>query len=145
MNDGLTLRVACPGDVDAIYRLICALEATELPRERFDAIFARQMADDGYRCIVAEREGGVIGLLNLRIEPQLHHSAPVAEILELVVDPKSRGLGVGKALMARAGEAAREAGCALIEVACNVAREDAHRFYRREGMEADHLRFMRRL
>ena len=38
-----------------------------------------------------------------------------------------------------------EAGCALIKVACNVAREDAHRFYRREGMEADHLRFMRRL
>ena len=145
MNDGLTLRMACADDGSAIYRLICALEETALPRERFDAILGRQLAGADHRCIVAERDGCVVGLLNLRIEPQLHHCAPVAEILELVVDPKSRGLGVGKALMARAGEAAREAGCVLIEVACNVAREDAHRFYRREGMEADHLRFMRRL
>lgn len=145
MNEELTLRAARAGDREAIHRLLCALEEAPLPRDRFDAIFDAQLGREGYRCFVAERDGRVVGMLNLRIEPQLHHCAPVAEILELVVDAEFRGQAIGAGLLERAMVAAGEAGCVLLEVACNIHREAAHRFYIREGMAPDHLRFMREL
>jgi PhnO protein len=58
---------------------------------------------------------------------------PRAEIGGLVVTADSRSLGIGARLVARAEEWAREHDLPGMLVRSQVMREDAHRFYLREG------------
>jgi len=58
-----------------------------------------------------------------------------AEINGVVVDEQKRSLGIGRRLLERAEEWAKEKGCATIGLRCNVIRDRAHRFYVRFGYE----------
>ena len=134
------IRKAQPEDCEAIWRLVCTLEETELDHDAFAAVFADQQADGRHVTLMwsEEADAPVQALMNMRIEVQLHHAAKVAEIQELVVDPSLRGRGVGKELFAAACDAARKADCARIELVTNQRRHGAHRFYEREGMHQTH-------
>lgn len=82
--------------------------------------------------LVADDSGSIAGWIHVEASHALIH-APCAEIVSLVVDDGRRGRGVG-ALLVRAAEAwARSRGLNRIRVRCRVEREDAHRFYEREG------------
>ena len=93
------VRAAGPEDCRKIYELICELEAEVLPYDRFSEIYRTQLADERYECLVWEGETGVLGVLNLRFEAQLHHGGWVAEILEFAVSGMCRGQGIGSALL----------------------------------------------
>lgn len=70
----------------------------------------------------------------IHVSAVLHlQSEPRAEIGGLVVTQGSRGQRVGAQLVASAEEWARENGMATILVRSQIKREDAHRFYEREG------------
>jgi GNAT superfamily N-acetyltransferase len=56
-----------------------------------------------------------------------------AEIGGLVVSAAYRSLGIGAKLVARAEQWARDRGLAGMVVRSQIKREDAHRFYLREG------------
>lgn len=58
-----------------------------------------------------------------------------AEISGLVVDERLRSLGIGRRLVERAEEWAREQGCKTVGVRSNVIRIRAHAFYERLGYE----------
>lgn len=141
----MLLRKSTPADEAAIYRLICGLENKELPQAAFSAIYQSQVSSPQYYHLVCEQAGEVIGILTLRFEGQLHHAERIAEVLEFAVDPACRSQGIGKAMFARACALAQENGCAQIELATNQLRTDAHRFYRREGMNNFHYKFSMRL
>lgn len=141
----MLLRKSTPGDLPAIYRLICALEDSTLPLQAFSSIYQTQLASPAYYHLVCEQDGAVAGVLTLRFEAQLHHAARIAEILEFVVDPACRGCGIGRAMLACARRLAQENGCVQIELDTNQARTEAHRFYRREGMNNTHFKFCRPL
>lgn len=134
-------------DVQRVWELICILEDTALPFEEFERIYCEQLESDRYRCLLAREAAGapVTGLINLRLEWQLHHAARVANIMELVVDPAGRNAGVGHALFQAGCTAAREAGCAQVELETSCWREGAHRFYEREGMTFDHRSYTMKL
>lgn len=138
------VRKATAADEAAVYQLMCELEGEELPRRRFGEIYASQQKDPRYIPLVWENASGILGFINLRLEGQLHHSGLVAEILELVVDPACRGQGIGKALVEEGEKVAREQGCLLLEVASGRSREDAHRFYQREGFSPTHLKLTKK-
>lgn len=135
------VRQAGPQDCEQVYRLMCILEEQTLCFERFSAIYRTQLDSERYLCLVEERDGNVIGTLNLRFEAQLHRCARNAEILEFVISPAVRGQGIGKEMFAYACRAARAAGCSQIELSSNGRRTDAHRFYAREGMRKSHVGF----
>ena len=64
---------------------------------------------------------------------------------DLVTDAGHRGRGVGAALLRELESRAREAGCRVLDLDSGADREDAHRFYFREGMVIRGLHFIRRL
>jgi GNAT superfamily N-acetyltransferase len=66
-----------------------------------------------------------------------HHiqSGAYVEIGGIVVASEARGAGIGARLVAAAEEFARSQGISKVLVRSQVAREDAHRFYLREGYE----------
>lgn len=139
------VRNAVLQDEEQVYRLICLLEQTRLPRQPFLEIFRRQLESPAYCCLVWEEQGRVEGVLNLRWEEQLHHGGKVGEILEFVLEEDCRGQGIGKIMFARACELARRNGCLQIELDSNQRRTGAHRFYLREGMENTHYKFCKPL
>ena len=134
-------RKAVLQDCEAVYNLICDMESTELPYERFREIFCSQLEDGSYFCLVREEEDRVIAALNLRFEEQLHHAERIAEIMEFAVLEEFRNKGVGKDMLKQARLIAKNQGCTQIEVACNQLRKDTHRFYLREGMHNFHFKF----
>ena len=128
-------------DVKRVYELICDMEQSTLPYGEFERIFLAQLEDGDYCCLVYRRDGECVGVLNLRFEEQLHHAGKIAEIMELAVDGRYRNRGLGRELLERAIELAKELGCMQIELACNRLRRDAHRFYLRAGMQRYHYKF----
>ena len=84
---------------------------------------------------VAMEEGEVLGFISIHFIPQLGLAGSFARISYLCVDDTARGRGVGGRLEAYCEQRARERGCDCIELHCHSRREQAHRFYRRQGYE----------
>lgn len=146
----LKYRKAQLDDCGAVYNLMCQLEQTELPFDKFSEIYIEQTANENYYCLLCEsldneHAGKVIAALNMRFERQLHHCDRIAEMTEFAVDAEYRSKGIGKEMFARACRIAKDFGCPQIELATNQLRTDAHRFYEREGMHNFHFKFSKSL
>jgi GNAT superfamily N-acetyltransferase len=110
------------------------------PRNRiaFDDI----VADPNHRLIVAERQGEVVGTLQISIIPGLPRFGMKRAMLENVhIRADQRGNGLGSELVKWAIEEARKAGCGMVQLTSNKVRLDAHRFYRKLGFSASHEGF----
>ena len=136
----MVIRPAAACDATAVYELLCQLEDTCFDRAAFDARFAWQLESPAFCGFVLVDEGEIAGFINVRVERQLHHERPVAEICELVVDAGSRGFGRGMQLFEEAVVYARACGCEGIEVTSNDRCARAHRFYEARGMERTHVK-----
>jgi GNAT superfamily N-acetyltransferase len=82
--------------------------------------------------LVAEADGRAAGWIQVSLT-RIFESARQAEIAGLVVEEAMRGRGIGRRLVEEAARWARENRCGALRVRTNVIREDAQRFYRREG------------
>ncbi len=91
-----------------------------------------QLAD--HVVFVAVRGGDVLGWIHAAVVMHLQ-SEPRVEIGGLVVTETARGQRVGAQLVSRTEQWARQRGFAAILVRSQIKREDAHRFYLREGYE----------
>jgi GNAT superfamily N-acetyltransferase len=130
------LRPARLGDASAIAELSTQLGYPSTGEEviRRLAGLAEHGGDEGV--LVAELPSrGVVGWIHVSLLRHLE-SELYAEIVGLVVHEKARGLGVGAALVAAARTWALDRGLSRLDVRTNVVREDAHRFYEREGFRA---------
>jgi GNAT superfamily N-acetyltransferase len=91
------------------------------------------LSDPAHRVFVADLpEAGVAGWIHIFLYQVLQSDLRV-EVAALVVDEACRGRGVGKALMDRAEEWAREHGCGAVSLRSNVIRQGAHDFYQALG------------
>jgi GNAT superfamily N-acetyltransferase len=141
------IRPAQPSDLPALVALLEQLSLDD-PREdpgempEYEAAFARIQADARQTLLVAESDGSVVGTAVIILIPNLSHvGRPYAVVEDVVVDSTRRGKGIGEALMRRAIEIAREAGCYKLVLTSNRRRTDAHRFYERLGFTASHFGF----
>ncbi|MGX5852035.1 GNAT family N-acetyltransferase [Dyadobacter jiangsuensis] len=143
MHAPITIRRASAADREILYHMICSLENTILDRPGFDAAFHRNVANPNISYFLAELDGKPIGIVSCHIQPLLHHAALVSEIQEMYVEPEYRSQQVGKALMERVTAFAKGEGAIQMEVTSRATREQAHRFYQREGFEKSHVKLVR--
>lgn len=139
------IRNAAPGDADQIYHLICQLEGKKMDKNFFEHVYSENLKSPTVFYWVIENSVEVLGFVSMHIQDLLHHERRIAEVQELCVDEKYRKLGFGKILLAQAEEEAKKQNCELIELAANRKREEAHRFYEREGWEKSHFKFTKKL
>lgn len=90
------------------------------------------MCQPDHVIFVACSPEGVVGWIDIAIA-QVLAAEPRAEIAGLVVSSSIRSRGVGRMLVARAEQWAVSRGLKEMLVRSRVSREDAHRFYLREG------------
>ena len=104
--------------------------------------FAEITASPDSRIVVAERDGAIVGCLQLTVVPGLSRQGARRGLIEAVrVASAARGGGIGEALMHHAIALAKAAGCRLVQLTSDKRRTRAHEFYRRLGFEASHEGF----
>ena len=104
--------------------------------------YDRVAADPAQRLVVAERDGRVVGTLQLSVIPGLSRHGATRSIIEGVrVARDDRDHGLGTELITWAVEESRRAGCSLVQLTSDASRADARRFYERLGFEASHVGF----
>jgi DNA-binding MarR family transcriptional regulator/GNAT superfamily N-acetyltransferase len=99
------------------------------------ATFIRNFDPKRERCWIAEREGENAGAVFLMTHPEREG---VARLRLLHVEPKARGLGIGRRLVQECTRFARQTGYHTITLWTNSVLHAARRIYEREGYRLVH-------
>ncbi|PZU98504.1 MAG: GNAT family N-acetyltransferase [Leptolyngbya sp.] len=124
-----------PGAVADSVAIAALLTALDYPvtSEFVTESLQRQLTHSDAALLVAVEQDVVIGFISLHFIPQLALPGDFCRISYFCVAPEARGQGVGAALETAASDLAWARGCDRIEVHCHSRREQAHRFYYRQG------------
>lgn len=142
MSD-VVIRASSPADMPAVADLRWrwsieeyGRQAVQTPEEYRRAMTTFALAHpDTHRCVVAERDGAVLGMAWLAVHarppaPNRPGGRIAAELQSVYVHPQLRGLGVAGRLVTRLLEIADELGAERTVVHSSV---DGERLYRRTG------------
>ncbi|HMC03784.1 MAG TPA: GNAT family N-acetyltransferase [Cellulomonadaceae bacterium] len=143
MTTAPTIRLARPDDREAIWRLLNDLVITFPPeRAAFDPTLDEILARPDMLVLVADAPDlGVVGYLVASCRASLIANGLEVWVAELIADARVRRTGVGRALMARAEDWAREQGAAQV----TLATSRAHDFYRALDYDGFATYFRKRL
>ena len=143
----IKFRQATREDLPEIVRML-ADDFLGMTRERYEnplpesyyRAFEEIEADKNNELIVAEKDGVIVGTLQITFTPSISFQGGKRAGVESVrVDEKFRGQGIGKELMKWAINRAREENCVALQLTTNAERKDAHRFYENLGFKGSHL------
>jgi ribosomal protein S18 acetylase RimI-like enzyme len=142
----VTFRRAERADVEHIVRLL-ASDPLGAKRERYElplppsyfAAFDAVAADPNNELVVACLGGEVVGVLQITFTPGLTYQGGWRATIEGVrIDEKVRSGGLGRSMIERAVQRARERGCHLVQLTTDKSRPEAKRFYESLGFVASH-------
>jgi ribosomal-protein-alanine N-acetyltransferase len=122
----VSVRGACPGDLDAVMGIERACFAAPWPRSVMaDEIGGRSCS----RVEVAEEAQGVTGFMIYWVIP------PEAHLINLAVAPAARGRGIGRAMVQRLMAVAREESVSQVFLEVRASNLVAQRLYIGAGFE----------
>jgi GNAT superfamily N-acetyltransferase len=108
----------------------------------YQAAFEAIARDPNQYLMVAEQAGVVIAMAQLTFIPGLSRKGAWRLNVEAVrVRSDLRSRGIGDWLMQEAENIGRARGCKLSQLTSDRQREDAHRFYERQGYVGSHVGF----
>ena len=140
----LKIRDAESSDSEAVSRLVGQL-GYPTSSDAVARRLARLASSEADRCVVAERDGEVVGLASMHTSLSVEYDYPAAKLSAIVVDQRHRRRGIAQALVSEMEAEARARGCCLIFLTTAERREGAHAFYRRMGFEETGRRFAKQL
>lgn len=150
MSD-ITFRMATEADLPVIMAMLADDEIAEnrenaaVP-DHYREAFAAMDKEVFNKMLLAEREGKIVGSLQLVFVPGVSRNGTKRAIIESVrVKSSARGQNFGTALMKEAIRLAKENGCGLVQLDSDLRRPRAHLFYRRLGFVQSHAGFKKAL
>lgn len=135
-----TIRPAVAGDVPLILEFIRGLAIYEREPDAVTATEADLLRDGFgenpyYQCLIAESDGRPAGFAFYFFNYSTWTGRPGLYLEDLFVNPEFRGLGIGKALLARVAAIAVEKGCPRLQWEVLDWNTPAIEFYRALGVE----------
>lgn len=116
----------------------------QLSRDEYVPRVRELMASDGYRLAALWVDGEVRAVAGFRFMDMLY-CGRLLYLDDLVSDERARSRGYGRSLLEWLKEEGRREGCAELQLISRVTREQAHRFYFREGFGIECFHFRTRL
>lgn len=126
---GARIRVAVPGDVEAVVRLINAafiVERVFIDGDRINPENVRALMNTG-QFLLLEDAAGLPGCVYIEQRGERSYLGLLS------VDPQHQGMGFGRQLVAVAEDYSRHAGCRAMDLRIVSARAALLPFYRRLG------------
>lgn len=122
-------------------------EDPSLPLDpRYEMAFVDIDSDPNQRLIVAERDGAVIGTMQLSFLPGIAFRGAWRGQIEAVrIAASVRGQGLGGQMIEWAVTECRARGCRMVQLTSMRDRLDAHRFYEKRGWTKSHFGFKLKL
>jgi (aminoalkyl)phosphonate N-acetyltransferase len=139
------IRKATISDLANVKKLIEELEEQLFDFDKFKEIFLKNISNSEVHYFVAEVVNEVVGFMSLFESTPLHHCQRLAEIQELIVNEKYRGLSIGKEFIRLAEDLGKENNWLQIELSSNMKRLKAHSFYIRNGFSRGHYKFVKKI
>lgn len=140
--------VSGPGGAVADEALLAEAEPVHRQlRPHLPADYRRRMGEvlaSGAEMAVAVREGRVVGVTVFRV---IEKTFTGRELYcdDLVTDEAMRSTGAGKAMIGYLERVGRERGCDVLALDSGTQRQQAHRFYFREGLVVGSFHFSKTL
>lgn len=129
------MREAESADAPQIMDLIRELAISDGETSPVTESYAEEfLSFPGCGTLLAEEDGEIVGMLSYSVRPNLYHAGDTALIEELVVGGRSRGKGIGSALVHEMIALAQMLDCKEISVSTMPENEGAQRFYRKHGL-----------
>jgi GNAT superfamily N-acetyltransferase len=129
-------------DIAACYPVMQELRPQVLEDEFVARVRSQQRS--GYRLVLVEDGDAIVAVAGFRIGENLAWGRFLC-VDDLVTSGKHRSRDYGAKLLSWLRESAREEGCQQMHLDSGVQREDAHRFYGREGMSKGGFHFVENL
>lgn len=142
MNN-IAIRAATIDDFETIYSFVCSLMEITFDKRMLRQCYQICLACPNNYYLVALNDDKAIGYLSCHGQVLLHHGGMVYEIQELYVLPEYRSEGVGKLLLHSIERHLVGDKYKLLEVASNMRRVDAHRFYETNGFDKNTFKFVK--
>ncbi len=139
----LTIRKAEPRDAEALLELYQHHLTAHPPEEpqdmaRWQEMLARFQDDPRYHLLVGGPDGSAVASATLVIVENLtHNTRPYAIVENVVTHREHRGRGIASALMDRAAQIAKDAGCYKIMLMTGSKLDSTLRFYERCGFNRE--------
>jgi ribosomal protein S18 acetylase RimI-like enzyme len=137
------IRLATSADAPALARMNEAFNGASDTAEQIAVRIAACAAIE--TPIVAELQGQICGFACVRVVPCVLYAEPYAELTELYVEPAFRRRGLGRQLIARAEQLARERGAAELLIMTGTGNTAAQALYRSEGYDTYAVALNRKL
>jgi ribosomal protein S18 acetylase RimI-like enzyme len=156
----ITIRQATQADVRAIGRLGATLvrthhafdakrflEATPYTEHGYASFVRSQLGKRDIIVLVAERDGGVVGYTLAGVEGVDYMSlrGPAGVLHDIVVDPRHRGLGIGRALLAATLAALVALGAPQVVLSTAERNDAAQRLFEQAGFRRTMIEMTREL
>jgi GNAT superfamily N-acetyltransferase len=135
----VNFRDVSEAEIGACYELMRQLRPHLKSQEEFIARWRRQSAD-GYRIVALWGQGGPVALAGYRVTENLVHGK-FLYVDDLISDQTARGRGYGAQLLDKLKMEGRALGCNKLVLDTGLDNYLAHRFYFRQGLLAQALRF----
>lgn len=128
----MKIRKAQASDSESIIDLLGQLDYTNT-RLFLKEKIKKMLSHPDEVLLVAEGKEGVVAFVSLHFIPQIALKGDFARISYFVVDEKHRNSGLGLMIEEHCEQLARSRNCDRIELHCNSRREQACKFYIRQG------------
>ena len=136
----MNIRIAqTDSEIAACYPVMRELRPHIDPHEVVPRV--RRQQEDGYCLAFLADRGGPVAVAGIRPAESLS-SGRFLYVDDLVTSATHRSKGYGGRLLSWLREHAATLGCAQLHLDSDLQREDAHRFYEREGMSRAGLHFV---
>lgn len=144
----LTIRPLAPEDNAEWRRLwtrYLEFYETSVPQEVYETYWARLLGDDpqDYSGLIAESDGRAVGLTHYLFHRHGWKVENVCYLQDLYVDPDTRGVGAGRALIEAVYAAADKAGCPSVYWLTQDFNETARRLYDRIATKTPFIKYQR--
>lgn len=132
--NGVRTRPATTSDQTRVFELVEELTG-EKENSHWEDVYLSHLRGERGAIIVAENDDGILGVATVSYNLTIRYGGEYCELEELIVDDSARGLNLGRILVQRTIDEAKERGCLEIGLYLVPSTEGNRGFYEKLGFE----------